>query len=323
MSDHKLADVAVALRGKRILIVGDVILDEYVFGDARRLSPESPVPLLEFRQQTHVPGGAANTAVNVKALGGEPLLAGMVGADAAAEKLLQALRETGIDVSGVRAAGERVTTTKTRIVAHHQHVVRIDRERRQPLSAAQERALLEWVQSQLPRADACILSDYAKGVATPRVAEGFISQARQAGKPLIVDPKKTDYAKYRGASLIKPNLHEAELFLGREITDEAALLEVGQRLMDLLGGTAVLITRGAEGMSLFRRDLPPLHMPALARHVFDVTGAGDTVVSTLALALAAGAPLEVGIDLANRAAGIVVGKVGTAAVTREELLAAL
>jgi D-beta-D-heptose 7-phosphate kinase/D-beta-D-heptose 1-phosphate adenosyltransferase len=204
-------------------------------------------------------------------------------------------------------------------MAHNQHMVRLDSESRQPLSTTMENQLLHWAEEHVPEADACLISDYAKGVVTRRLAENFIRLARAAGKPVVVDPKGSEYVKYRGATVLTPNVLEAETAARHEIAHEADLLEAGQRLLDMLQGSAILITRGPEGMSLFRSGGPPIHAPAEARHVFDVTGAGDTAIVTFALSLAAGADLEQAMQLANRAAGIVVGKPGTACVSLDEL----
>jgi D-beta-D-heptose 7-phosphate kinase/D-beta-D-heptose 1-phosphate adenosyltransferase len=197
----------------------------------------------------------------------------------------------------------------------------MDSEQRTPLPPPVEDSLLRWVDDRLPDADACILSDYGKGVISNRVAEHIIRTARERHKPVIVDPKGTNYAKYRGATVVKPNIHEVQHVLKEEIEDDKALLDASRRLADLLDGAALLITRGPEGMSLFRPGLAPLHIAAVARNVFDVTGAGDTVVSTLAMALAAGSALEQAVHLSNQAAGIVVGKRGTATVMLDELRA--
>jgi D-beta-D-heptose 7-phosphate kinase/D-beta-D-heptose 1-phosphate adenosyltransferase len=312
-----------AVPGKAVLIVGDVMLDEYIWGEVRRISPEAPVPVVEMRRRTFVLGGAGNSAANVVSLGGMAYLGGVVGRDQPAEQLREVLGQNGVPTEGLLTLEGRRTTTKTRIIAHSQQVVRVDSELLAPLSVAEEDQLLAWVESSLPRAGACILSDYAKGVVSPRLAEHYIRLARRAGKPVVVDPKGTDYAKYQGATLVKPNLHEAEAVAKLAITGEASLLEASRQLLAVLGGTALLITRGAEGMSLFRDGVPPLHVPTVARNVFDVTGAGDTVISTLALALVAGAPLDQAVHLANWAASIVVGKVGTATVTLDELRRAM
>jgi D-beta-D-heptose 7-phosphate kinase/D-beta-D-heptose 1-phosphate adenosyltransferase len=314
-----LPNLFAAFSGKRILVVGDVILDEYLWGDVRRISPEAPVPIVEIRSRSFVPGGAANAAANVGSLEGQAFLGGVVGTDHSADKLVEVLQQQGVDTKGLIPDRERATTTKTRLIAHSQQVVRMDSEHRVPLSQPVEDAMLRWVDHHLPGVDACILSDYGKGVVSSRAAEHVIRTARKVDKPVIVDPKGTNYVKYRGAAVIKPNIHEVQQVLKEEIEDDAGLLEASRRLVELLEGSAVLITRGPEGMSLFREGLAPLHIATVARRVFDVTGAGDTVVSTLALALAAGAALEQAVHLANLAAGIVVGKRGTATVTLEEL----
>jgi D-beta-D-heptose 7-phosphate kinase/D-beta-D-heptose 1-phosphate adenosyltransferase len=319
MTMQPLRDLLARLPGKRILIVGDVMLDEYLWGEVRRISPEAPVPVVDMQRRTYVVGGAANSAANVVSLGGIAWLGGVVGADHPGERLRAVLTQGGVQTDGLIAVGGRQTTMKTRIIAHNQQVVRVDCEQRTPLTPSDEDCLLEWVEGRLPHTDACILSDYAKGVVSQRLADRFVHLARQAGKPVVVDPKGTDYSKYRGATVVKPNLHEAERVILQEITDEASLLVVGRKLSALLAGSSVLLTRGAHGMSLFQNESPPVHIPTVARNVYDVTGAGDTVLSTLALALAAGATLELASHLASRAASIVVGKVGTATVSLDEL----
>jgi D-beta-D-heptose 7-phosphate kinase/D-beta-D-heptose 1-phosphate adenosyltransferase len=320
MRETSLRDLCAAFPGKRVLIVGDVMLDEFIWGQVRRISPEAPVPVVEMQRRTYALGGAANSAANVVSLGGDALLGGAVGRDHYADHLVSVLAQSAVRADGLIALASRQTTTKTRVIAHNQQVVRLDCEQRTPLTVAEEDRLLQWAEAHLPTVATCILSDYAKGVVSDRLAERFIRLARQACKPVVVDPKGTNYAKYRGATVVKPNLHEAERSANQEITDEASLLDVGRRLSAVLEGSALLITRGAQGMSLFQPESPPIHIPIVQpRHVFDVTGAGDTVVSTLAMALAGGSTLEQAIHLANWAASIVVEKVGTATVTLEEL----
>jgi D-beta-D-heptose 7-phosphate kinase/D-beta-D-heptose 1-phosphate adenosyltransferase len=323
MTAPSLAELLDRFPGRGVLVVGDVMLDEYVWGEVRRISPEAPVPVVEVRRRSFVPGGAANTAANVAALGGRPVLVSVVGQDLSASMLREVLAQNGTDADGLCADPGRATTTKSRVVAHGQQVARLDVEERAPLTPALEDALLDALREHLPRAEACILSDYAKGAVTPRVAQELIRLARRAGRPVVVDPKGADYSRYRGATVVKPNLHEAERSARVEIGGEAALGEAAARLLALLEGSAVLITRGPDGMSLFRRGAAPRHVPAVVRPVFDVTGAGDTVAGTLAMSLAAGASLESAVELANRAASIVVGKVGTATVTCDELRAEL
>jgi rfaE bifunctional protein kinase chain/domain len=321
MKESPPADLLAAFASKRVLIVGDVMLDEYIWGEVERISPEAPVPVVEIRRQTCVPGGAANTAANVVSLGGQALLGGVVGRDQQADKLEQALRQRGVVAEGIVVDDGRPTTTKTRIVAHNQQVLRVDAERRAPLRIELENALLRWVEKRVTDADVCVLSDYAKGVVSTRLAECFIHMARQTSKPVIVDPKGTDYAKYRGATVVTPNVYEAQRATNHEINGAVDLLAVGQQLSDLLPGSALLITSGPQGMSLFQNGSRTVQIPATARNVFDVTGAGDTVVSMLALGLAAGATLEQAASMANCAAGIVVGKFGTEIVTLDEVLA--
>ena len=323
MTDQALRNLLDALAGKAVLVVGDAMLDEFVWGDTRRISPEAPVLVVDMKRRTHVPGGAGNTAANVVSLGGRAELAGVVGADHHADWLRQALTGRGVGFGGLLVDDTRPTTTKSRVVAHNQQVVRVDCEERKPLPPALEDRLLQWVESEVARADACILSDYDKGVVSVRVAEAVVRMARRAGKPVVVDPKGSNYAKYRGATVVKPNIPETERFLKTEVRDDHELAEAGTRLSGVLEDSAVLITRGPQGMSLFRWGQTPVHIASAARDVFDVTGAGDTVISSLALALAAGAALEQAAHLANRAAGVVVGKVGTATVTPDELRRAL
>jgi rfaE bifunctional protein kinase chain/domain len=306
--------------GRRVLVVGDVMLDEYVWGGVRRVSQEAPVPVVELQKRTRVPGGAANAAANVAGLRGEVFLVGVAGDDEAGRHLRDALEAGGIASGGLLAVAGRPTTTKTRIIAHSQQVVRVDHELAGPLPAAAEERLLALIDERLPGVEACVLSDYAKGAVSPAVAQGLIVRAKALGKPVVVDPKGADYSKYRGATLVKPNLHEAGLFLRREVASAEDVAEAGLGLLVALGGDGVLITRGPAGMALFERGKEPVHIPAQAREVFDVTGAGDTVAGVVAMALAAGAGLEEAARLASRAAAIIVGRVGTAAVQFHDLL---
>jgi D-glycero-beta-D-manno-heptose-7-phosphate kinase len=250
------------------------------------------VPVVVVRRRTRAAGGAANVAANVAALGATALLGGIVGGDPQGRQFLRALEKSGGRADGLVRVADRPTIVKTRLLANGQPIVRIDRERRSPAPAQAEESLLDWIGQMLPEVDACILSDYGKGVVSERLASRLIGAARRLGRPVVVDPKGTDYGKYRGATVVKPNLHEVERLLHEEIAEEADLLRAGNRLAAQLDGTAVLIKRGAWGMSLFRADALPLHRPAATRRVRDVTGAEDTVVAVLALILAAGAELE-------------------------------
>lgn len=323
MKDKALLDILANFSSKRVLILGDVMLDEYIWGEVRRISPEAPVPVVEIRQRTYAPGGAGNAAATTAGLGGRAILAGIVGEDAQAAMLREALSRCGVEGGGLVTAPDRPTTTKTRIIAYNQQVVRADYEECGPLAPQMEETLLGWVEKHLGQADALLLSDYAKGVITPRIAEEVIRLAREADRPIIVDPKGRDYRKYRGATVVTPDTKEAQLALNHLLNPPDDLLEMGRQLLTLLQGSAILITKGPEGMTLFDFDHEAVHIPTMARHVYDVTGAGDTVAATLSLALAAGSTLEQGARLANTAAGIVVSKVGTATVTLDELKAGL
>jgi D-beta-D-heptose 7-phosphate kinase/D-beta-D-heptose 1-phosphate adenosyltransferase len=301
-----------------VLVVGDLMLDEYVWGDVRRISPEAPVPVVEIRGRTHVPGGAGNTAAGVAALGGQARLAGVVGEDDDGRRLLDVLAAGGIDCDGVLTLPGRVTTTKTRVIAHSQQVVRADSEERAPLPKDAEDAVLDWAGAQLEAAGAVVLSDYAKGTVSGDVAAGIIGLARERGRPVVVDPKGHDYGKYRGATVLTPNVHEVERAAHHPVETYDEVVTAARRLSASLDGSVLLVTRGADGMLLVSgREL--VEIAAEAQDVYDVTGAGDTVVAVLATALAAGAEMEAAVRLANTAAGIAVSKVGTAAVTLAEL----
>jgi rfaE bifunctional protein kinase chain/domain len=313
-----LAEALERLTGVRVLTVGDLMLDEYVWGRVSRISPEAPVPVVEVDGHSHVPGGAANVASGVVALGGSAVLGGVVGADEPGRRLREALAERSVDCGGVLDSPGRRTTVKTRVIAHSQQVVRTDFEGREPLEDDLAERLIGWAAGELDGIDVLVLSDYAKGLLTPYVLQSLIEQATNAGKPIVVDPKGVRYERYRGATVLTPNVHDAERAAQLPVQDHDDLLEVSRRLESVLPGTHLLITRGAEGMSLMRGG-ESVDIAADARDVYDVTGAGDTVVATLAAALGRGVAVEDAVRLANAAAGIAVGKVGTASVTLDEL----
>ena len=315
-----LSDVLQSFHGTPVMIIGDVILDEYLFGDVRRISPEAPIPVVELRRRRHHPGGASNVAVNIAALGGRPVLCGIVGMDANARVLEETTLEfLSPDSLCLLAMEDRPTTMKMRVMAHGQQMLRIDSESREPISPEEEDSLLAWARKQIPHVRACILSDYAKGVLTRRVCTETISLCRRADIPVIVDPKGKDYQRYAGATLITPNLTEASLAVNISFEPGEEPCALGEALLALLPGTAVMITRGDEGLSLYRSALEPVHIPALAQEIYDVTGAGDTVIGAMGLALASGASLEDAALLANMAASLVVGKLGTATVATSEI----
>lgn len=312
-----MSDVS-SLRGTSVVVLGDVMLDEFIWGNVERISPEAPVPVVEVRDRSHAPGGAANAAAGVVALEGRALLAGVVGEDAAASSLREALTDAHVGADGLIADAGRPTTTKTRVIAHAQQVVRTDSESRAALADETETALIAWLGAALGQSAALVISDYGKGVVSDAVASAAIGAAREAGKPIVVDSKGIHYAKYHGATVITPNVHDAAKAANLHIESDEDLGEAARRLSDLCGGAGILITRGAAGMTLYS-DGDPLHIPTEAREVYDVTGAGDTVVAVLAVALGAGVSLRDAVRLANAAAGIVVGKVGTSTVSLTEL----
>jgi len=312
-----------AMNGKRVLIVGDVMLDEFVWGKVSRISPEAPVPVVQVTGQSFHLGGAGNVAANVRALGGAAALVGLVGRDPAGERVREALAARAIDSRLVDAGASRRTTLKTRIVAHGQQVVRADQEDTGELPRALETALVAAVRQQIAGAAAVVVSDYEKGVVSAGLLRRILPLALKLRLPLLVDPKPRHFRLYRGATVVTPNQLETEQVTGLRLSGTAELATAGRRILSTLGCRAVLVTRGEHGMSLFERGLPARHVPAAAREVFDVTGAGDSVIATLALALAAGASLTEAAVLANAAASVVVGKLGTAQATPSELLQAL
>jgi D-beta-D-heptose 7-phosphate kinase/D-beta-D-heptose 1-phosphate adenosyltransferase len=311
------------MRGQRVLVLGDVMLDEFLWGKVARISPEAPVPVVEVDRQSFHLGGAGNVACNVRALGGEASLAGVVGDDAFGRKIEEELRGAGVEALLAVCSNGRPTTVKTRIIAHHQQVVRADRERADDIAGPLESAVVEGVGRALAACSALVLSDYQKGVVTPRLMRAVLAQARRRRIPVLVDPKVRHFALYRRVRLVTPNQLETEQATGIKIRTADDLHAAGQKVLATLRCDAALVTRGEHGMSLFEQDRRPVHIPTAAREVFDVTGAGDTVIATIALALCAGAGLAEAARLANYAAGVVVGKLGTATVAPEEILAAV
>jgi rfaE bifunctional protein kinase chain/domain len=318
-----LRETVARFRGRRLLVLGDVMLDRYLWGRVDRISPEAPVPVVEVERESMALGGAGNVAANLRALGAEPVLVGVVGGDADGARLLEALAQRGIGVSGVVPDTSRPTTVKTRIVAHAQQVVRADRESRGDLAGEPLARLQATLGRELPRCEGLVVSDYGKGAVTAATLEVALGGARTRGIHVSVDPKESHIEAYRGVSILTPNQHEAGYAQGRRVTDEASLMEVGWGLQRRLDAAAVLVTRGPDGMSLFERGGRYTYLPTVAREVYDVTGAGDTVVSVVALALAAGADFPSACHLSNHAAGIVIREVGTASCTPVELLASL
>jgi D-beta-D-heptose 7-phosphate kinase / D-beta-D-heptose 1-phosphate adenosyltransferase len=304
----------------RLLVVGDLMLDEYLWGKTDRISPEAPVQVVEVTREDLRIGGAGNVINNLVALGCQVLACSVIGGDDNGSLLQRAFTGKGVDVSGVFEDPMRATSRKTRVVAANQQIVRIDRETREPISGEFEERICKFVNERKDDFDAILISDYAKGVLTSKTLEGIISIARAIKIPVVVDPKGKDFSKYSGASILTPNRREAETASGTTISDDQGLRETARIILDKIDLEALLITRSEQGMSLFVSGDEPINIPTVAREVFDVTGAGDTVLAVLGMALACGRGYTDAAQLANVAAGIVVGKIGTSTVSPSEII---
>ena len=343
IDSRKLTRFAKALRGRRIGVAGDFMLDRYVWGSAIRLSPEAPVPVVDFANESQVLGGAGNVARNLSALGATVLPFGVIGADEDGSAVRSCVAADGMSAKGLFEDQSRITTVKTRIVARHQQIVRVDRERREPLSKPLEDRLVRAIKAALPRLDALVVSDYDKGVVSDSLADRVLTECHRRGVPALVKPKTSRLFAYRGASVIVCNAKEAGFFVTQSLENDESVERAGKNLLAHFGCSAVVITRGSEGLNVFEDSQPNgFHVSATSseisyarvgqagvdrsehgRQVFDVTGAGDTVLSVLALGVAAKIPIREAAVLANAAAGVVVGKLGTSTVTLEELFASL
>jgi D-beta-D-heptose 7-phosphate kinase/D-beta-D-heptose 1-phosphate adenosyltransferase len=307
----------------RVLVIGDLILDHYLWGKVSRISPEAPVPVVHVDSESFLLGGAANVYHNAVALGVKAELCGIVGTDESGRHLIKALKLPPLARGGILLDKERPTTKKTRVLAHHQQVVRVDVESRAPIPISLEKKLLRHVASRLPHIDCIVISDYAKGVVTASLVAGLVRLAGDRKVPVIVDPKVEHFSYYKGVTLVTPNHFEALQAAGVHADDDRGVCQAGESLRQRLGCRAVLVTRGEKGMSLFETHGKAWHVPTVAKQVFDVTGAGDTVIGTFAAAIAVGASFRDAATIANHAAGIVVGMVGTATVTPQQLREAL
>jgi rfaE bifunctional protein kinase chain/domain len=306
-----------------VVVLGDMMVDRFLWGSCTRISPEAPVPVVRIERESASLGGAGNVARNVVALGGAALPVGLHGRDADGGLLVRLCEEAGIESAGLVPVEGRPTTIKTRIVAHHQHVVRFDREDDGPLGSGTSEALQARALSCLAGASALVVSDYDKGTLSAPLLEQVLPEAQRLGVPVIVDPKIRLMPHYRPVTVVTPNAREAGEAAGVRLRTEADLLDAGRTLLGRLGCPWLLVTLGERGMLLLSADGTSLEVPTRAREVFDVSGAGDTVVATLALALASGAAMPEAVVLSNLAAGVVVGKLGTAALTKDELLEAV
>ncbi len=319
MANEELLDYIPRFKNARIMVIGDLMIDEYIWGNVSRISPEAPVPVVNVTGENLCLGGAGNVVNNIFTLGGKVFIAGVVGNDEMGRKVIHNLRKMGIDTRGIIVEAQRVTTVKTRIIAHHQQVVRYDREVIRPILAENVKLIIALLEERLAEIDAVLISDYGKGVICGPLMEQVRALAKDAGKIITVDPKVKNIPFFAGVTVLTPNHLEAAEAAGRWIQSEEDLMMVGKTLLERLQAQSILITRGEKGMSLFQDNGEVTHIPTVAKEVYDVTGAGDTVISVLTLAMASGAPVKEAAMLANIAAGIVVGEVGTATVKAGEL----
>lgn len=322
-SESRLRDLVQGFKDKRIAVVGDIMVDKYVWGNVSRISPEAPVPVIEVEKETERLGGAANVANNIKSLGGEPLLVGVVGNDANGTLLSKLLAEQGCPTYGIVSDASRPTTIKTRVIAHSQHVVRIDNEQKRDISFTVQEQILSVLRGNINSIDGIILEDYNKGVIVKTLIHQIVELAREHKKIVTVDPKFQNFFEYKNVSVFKPNRKEVEEALGTKLNTEEEIREAMMLLKKRLNADNVLLTRGEHGMSLLDRQGTLNHIPTRARHVADVSGAGDTVIATLTIALASGASIQEASSLANFAGGIVCGEVGIVPITAEALLSTI
>ena len=305
----------------RIAVLGDIIMDEFIWGDVSRISPEAPVPVLDVERETRLLGGAANVVRNMGALGADAILCGIVGDDAMGEEIVSELTRMGLRSDGLAVEKGRPTSIKTRVVARNQQIVRYDRESRAHIRGQSVQKMLDFATAAFTEIDAVVISDYGKGVISGPLMKGLRSligtKSINPEMVVTVDPKTGNFEHYTGVDVITPNHHEAGQFCGFKIVDEKTLERAGRKMLDALNCRSVLITQGKDGMTLFEREGEITHIPTVAKKVFDVTGAGDTVISAISLGLAVGMDLKAAAHVANIAAGIVVGEVGTSAATAE------
>ena len=306
-------------RDARVMVIGDIILDHYIWGEVSRISPEAPVPVVEVKEETKMLGGAANVVNNLATLGATPFLCGVIGRDQSGKEILSRIESLGLSTEGIVGESGRPTSIKTRVIAHNQQVVRFDKESKQEIKRRTVKKILNVIGAKLQHMDVVVVSDYGKGVISFDLMVELGRLMKKTSLLLGVDPKTGNFEFYKGVDVITPNHHEAGAYCHMEIKDEQGIVVAGRMMLDQLACGSVLITRGKDGMTLFEKDGKITHIPTVARKVFDVTGAGDTVISTLCLGLAAGLDITSSAVLANFAAGIVVGEVGTSAVRADQL----
>ncbi len=322
-SENRLKAIFENFAGKKVLVLGDLMLDRYLWGEVSRISPEAPVPVVEITREFSRLGGAANVGNNIRSLGGTPFLVGVIGQDNMGKEVLTLLQERNLPQDGIVATPSRPTTVKTRVIASGQHVVRTDREARDPIDADTRERVKKSLLALIPQMDAVIIEDYNKGLIVPSLIRLTIETAQKHDVPVFVDPKFDNFLEYREATVFKPNIRETEAALGKRLDEENALEEAGRWLLKKLRPRWLLITLGEKGMAIFEENAAPIYVPTRARKVRDVSGAGDTVISTLCMAFIAGANFLEAASLANRAAGLVCEEVGIVPIERDRLFAVL
>jgi D-beta-D-heptose 7-phosphate kinase/D-beta-D-heptose 1-phosphate adenosyltransferase len=322
-TEDRLRQLFDNFQGKHVAVVGDLMVDRYYWGKVFRVSPEAPVPVVEVESESVRLGGAANVANNIQALGGKPLLVGLVGDDHAGKVLTEVLRDQNLDTGGIVVDGVRPTTVKTRVIAHGQHVVRIDHESKLDCPDHLRVRIVDAVKYNIRLLQGIIIEDYNKGVVTREIIQELVAIARKYEVPVTVDPKFNNFLEFKQVSVFKPNRREVEEVLGGRLDGNGPVEEAGRKLLQLLGAANILLTRGEDGMSLFESDGSVTHFHTTAGNVQDVSGAGDTVISTLTMALVGGATIREAAELANHAGGIVVGEVGIVPVKPDKLMRAV
>lgn len=320
MDLERLKNILAGFKGRQLLVLGDLMLDEYIWGQVDRISPEAPVQVVEVKKDAYTLGGAGNVVNNLVSLGARVKMVSIIGNDSKGALLKDELHQLGVETGGIICDERRCTISKTRVIAVNQQVVRLDREDRRPIGENMEDKMVDYISGHLDRIEVILVSDYLKGTITPRLLQAVIKEAKRYDIPVIVDPKGIDYTKYTGVTIITPNKKEAALAAGMEIDGEEQVIAAANKLLDKLDLKAVLITRSQEGMSLLERGKPIINIPTRAREVYDVSGAGDTVLAGLGVGLANKLSLTNAATIANIAAGIVVSKVGTASVTCDEII---
>lgn len=327
MNRTRLQGIVQAFGKAKILVVGDFILDQFIWGQVNRISPEAPVPVVQVKRESYMPGGALNVANNILTLSGTVMPCGVVGRDLFGRMLVKVMKKHAVDTGGVIYDDTRPTTQKTRIIAHSQQVVRFDREDSKNISERDLENILKYIQKVIRTVDGVIIEDYGKGVVSPALIRGILKLVKRYKKFVLVDPKEKHFPYYKGVTAITPNRKEAygglAIFGGTDSQEGLSLEQVGHRLLKRLQSRMVLMTLGEEGMALFEKNKPVVRIPTAAKEVFDVSGAGDTVIAVFALCLASGASAREAAFISNMAAGIVVGKLGTATVSLKELIRAI